>query len=71
MWAEMLLKIAIIIVSVLHQNEGGIRKSILDAREISSRVEGNLEAGGNGFPNPSRLGSPEFWWSTDTMMYLT
>ena len=47
------------IVSVLHQNEGGIGKSIPDAQEISrdpraiSRVKGNLEGGGNGFPNTS------------------
>ena len=33
------------IVSVLHQDEGGIGKSIPDARKISQdpRVEGNLE----------------------------
>ena len=51
------------IVSVLHQNEGGIGKSIPDAQEISrgrspreiSRVEGNLEGGGDGFPNTSRV----------------
>ena len=51
------------IVSVLHQNEGGIGKSIPDAREISrgrslkeiSRVEGNLEGGGDGFLNTSRV----------------
>ena len=52
-----------IIVSVLHQNEGGIGKSIPDAQEISrgrspreiSRVKGNLEGGGVDFPIP-----PEF-----------
>ena len=53
------------IVSVLHQNEGGIGKSIPDAQEISGdprdfpreilRVEGNLEGGGDGFPNTSRV----------------
>ena len=37
-------------VSVLHQDEGGIGKSIPDAR-----VEGNLEGGGDGFPNTSRV----------------
>ena len=49
------------IVSVLHQVEGGIGKSIPDARKISrdprdfeiSRVEGNLEGRGDGFPNTS------------------
>ena len=56
------------IVSVLHQDEGGIGKSIPAAQfpetqEISrgrspreiSRVEGNLEGGGDGFPNSSRV----------------
>ena len=47
------------IVSVLHQNVRGFGKSILDAREISqgqsSRVKGNLEGGGDGFPNTSRV----------------
>ena len=48
---------------MLHQNEGGIGKSIPDAQEISgdlidfpreiSRFEGNLEGGGDGFPNTS------------------
>ena len=46
-------------VSVLHQNEGGIGKFIPDAQAISrdpreiSRVEGNLEGRGGGFPNTS------------------
>ena len=42
------------IVSVLHQNEGGIGKSIPDAQEISRdilRVEGNLEVRRGGFPS--------------------
>ena len=52
-------------VSVLHQDEGGVVKSIPDAPKISrdprdfpreiSRVEGNLEGGGDGFPNTSRV----------------
>ena len=45
--------------SVLHQDEGGIGKSIPDAmpkspREIL-RVEGNLEGRGDRFPNTSRV----------------
>ena len=51
------------IVSVLHQNEGGIGKSIPDAREISrdprdfprAKPEVNLEGRGDGFPNTSRV----------------
>ena len=47
-------KISILIVSVLHQDEGGIGKSIPDAREISrdprdfprAKPEGNLEGRG-------------------------
>ena len=52
-------------VSVLHQNEGGIGKSMPDAQEISQnprdfpreilRVEGNLEGGGDGFTILSSL----------------
>ena len=45
------------IVTVLHQNEGGIGKSIPDRRPKDfprpERVEGNLEGGGDGFPNTS------------------
>ena len=46
---------------MLHQDEGGIGKSIPDARKISRdprdfpRVEGNLEDGGDGFANTSRV----------------
>ena len=48
---------------MLHQNSGGIGKSIPNAQEISrgrspreiSRVEGNLEGGGDGFSNTSRV----------------
>ena len=48
---------------MLHQDEGGIGKSIPETREISRgrspreilRVEGNLEGGGDGFPNTSRV----------------
>ena len=46
---------------MLHQNEGGIGKSIPDPQEISwnprdfpreiLKVEGNLMGGGDGFPN--------------------
>ena len=47
------------IVSVLRQDEGGIGKSIPDARKISRdpilRVEGNLEGIVDGFPNTSRV----------------
>ena len=63
-----LISLLIVIVSVLHQDEGGIGKSIPAAQfpetqEISrgrspreiSRVEGNLEGGGDGFPNTSRV----------------
>ena len=50
-------------VSVLHQDEGGFGKSTPNAVEISrglsSReilsVKGNLEGGGDGFPNTSRV----------------
>jgi len=43
-------------VSVLHQNSGGIGKSIPDAQEISrAKPEGNREGGGDGFPNTSPL----------------
>ena len=52
-----------LIVSVLHQDEGGIGKSIPDARKISrdprdfprAKPEGNLEGRGDGFPNNSRV----------------
>ena len=57
----------IVIVSVLHQNKGGIGKSIPDVQEIPkdlrpfwrakprdiSRVEGNLKGGGDLFANTS------------------
>ena len=51
------------IVSVLHQKEGGIGKYIPDAQEISqdprhfprAKPEGNLEGGGDNFPNTSRV----------------
>ena len=57
------------IASLLHQDEGGIGKSIPDAQKISrgrcpreiSRVEGNLEGRGDFFI------PPEFWWSTDIL----
>ena len=67
---SILIKEHIWMVSVLHQNEGGIWKSIPDAQEISrdprdfqrakpegrgSRVEGNLEGGVDGFTNTSRV----------------
>ena len=63
--------------SVLHQDKGGIGKSIPDAQEISqdpkdiprAKPEGNLEgrgkfsrAEGMDFPIP-----PEFWWGTDIL----
>ena len=68
------------IVSVLHQDEGGIGKSIPDVQEISrdpndfprAKPEGNLEgrgkfwgAEGMDFPVP-----PEFWWSTDILLII-
>ena len=42
-------------MSVLHQNEGGIRKFIPSALDISldARVSENLSAVGDGFPNTS------------------
>ena len=53
------------LVFVLQQNEGDIGKSIPGARENFrgkfrrsreiSRVEGNFEGGGDGFPNNSRV----------------
>merc|ERR1719222_411944 len=51
-------------VSVLHQDEGGIGKSIPDAREISrGRSPREIwRAEGMDFPIP-----PEFWWSTDNL----
>ena len=59
------------IVSVLHQNEGGIGKSIRDGQEISwdprdflreiSRVEGNLEGGRDRFAILSSL-SGKYWF---------
>ena len=59
----------ICIVSVLHQDEGGIGKSIPDARKISRdprpESRGSREiwrAEGMDLPIP-----PEFWWSTDNL----
>ena len=43
--------------SVLHQNEGGIGKSIPDAQEISLRSQEISWASGMDFPI-----RPEFWW---------
>ena len=48
------------IVSVLHQNEGGIGKSIPDAQEISRGSREISRAEGMDFPIP-----PEFWWSME------
>ena len=60
------------IVSVLHQDEGGIGKSIPDARsprpERFPNFRGSREiwrAEGMDFPIP-----PEFWWSTDILSSL-
>ena len=57
------------IVSMLHQNEGGIGKSIRDAPEISwdprDFPREILRAEGMDFPIP-----PEFWWSTDILSSL-
>ena len=54
------LKITLIwIVSVLHQNEGGILKSLPDAQEISRDPRNILrakpEGGGDGFSNTSQV----------------
>jgi len=49
-------------VSVLHQDEGGIEKSIPDARKISRGSREIRRAEGMDFPIP-----PEFWWSTDNL----
>ena len=53
----MTLVISTDIVSVLHQGEGGIGKSILDTQDPQEilRVEGILEGGGDGFPNNSQV----------------
>ena len=48
-------------VSVLHQNERGIRKSLPDAQEISR----DPRAEGMDFPIP-----PEFWCSTDILLII-
>ena len=53
------------IVTVLHQNEGGIGRSIPDGQKISRDPRGSREiwrAEGMDFPIP-----PEFWWSTDNL----
>ena len=50
------------IVSVHHQNEGGIGKSIPDARGKSQGSREIWRAEGMDFPIP-----PEFWWSTDNL----
>ena len=43
-------------VSVLHQNSGGIGKSILDPRDFpQASPSGNLLGVGDGFPNTSRV----------------
>ena len=57
-------------VSVLHQNEGGIVKSIPDAQQISRdpKSQGLREisrAEGKDFPIP-----PEIWWSTDILLII-
>ena len=56
--------VKIYIVSVLHQDEGGIGKSIPDGRKISRGRSSReiLRAEGMDFPIP-----PEFWWSTDIL----
>ena len=50
---ELWLKSTSLIVSALHQDEGGIGKSIPNGRKISQDPR-NLEGGGDGFPNTSR-----------------
>ena len=47
---------------MLHQNEGGIGKSIPDARKISWDRRDFLRTEGMDFPK-----LPEFWWSTDLL----